>query len=121
MRRSEPIFSADPANPWEAHKVTACQVIPSADGFLMFFIGFENEHLARIGIARSKDGLTHWERMPENPIIGPAPFFAWDASACYKPFAIFDAQADLWRLWFNGRNGNVEQIGLVTHSGKEIW
>jgi len=24
---------------------------------------------AQIGLARSKDGLTHWERCPDNPII----------------------------------------------------
>ncbi len=24
-------------------------------------------------------------------------------------------------LWYNGRKGNVEQIGLATHPGRELW
>ncbi len=85
----------------------------------MFYIGFENEHLARIGIARSKDGQTGWIRNAANPIIGPDEG-KWDASACYKPFVIYDEKADRWLLWYNGRNGGVEQIGLVTHEGKDL-
>lgn len=118
-RAENPVFAADPNTPWEQHKVTACQVFPWEGKYLMFYIGFENEHLARIGIARSEDGAMNWERLPENPIIGPDEG-TWDASACYKPFVIFDEQADRWLLWYNGRNRNIEQIGLVTHDGKEL-
>lgn len=116
---ANPIFAADPNKTWEQHKVTACQVFQRGDWFYMFYIGFENEHLARIGVARSKDGITNWERMSGNPIVSPDPG-AWDASACYKPFAIYDKEKDMWRLWYNGRNGNVEQIGLVTHQGEDL-
>ncbi len=118
-RDGNPIFAADKNSVWEQHKVTACQVFPWEGGYLMFYIGFENEHLARIGIARSQDGATDWERLPANPIIGPDAG-TWDASACYKPFAMYDEQADRWLLWYNGRNGSVEQIGVVTRDGKDL-
>lgn len=117
-RRPEPIFAADASQKWEQHKVTACQIVPLDGWFYMFYIGFENENLARIGIARSRDGITNWERLPNNPILGPTAG-AWDADACYKPFAIYDATANLWRLWYNGRHGHVEQIGMATYSEKE--
>ncbi|MBN1507054.1 MAG: hypothetical protein JW955_09420 [Sedimentisphaerales bacterium] len=39
----------------------------------------------------------------------------WDSDACYKPFALYDSRMDEWQLWYNGRGGSVEQIGLVTH------
>lgn len=115
-----PIFRPDPSKSWESHKVTAAQVLKHRDGYLMFFIGFENENLARIGIARSRDGLSNWERLPSNPIIGPDAG-AWDGEACYKPYAIFDSKAGKWRLWFNGRAGHVEQIGLAIHEGEELF
>jgi predicted GH43/DUF377 family glycosyl hydrolase len=114
-----PIFAADPSNPWEQHKVTACQVIPTGDWHLMFYIGFRDENRAQIGLARSRDGVTGWQRHPANPIIFPTPG-AWDADACYKPFAIFDKASDRWLLWYNGRKGNVEQIGLATHPGHDL-
>lgn len=117
--KANPIFSADPASPWEQHKVTACQVIRAGDWHLMFYIGFRNEHLAQIGLARSRDGITGWQRHDANPIIYPVPD-AWDGDACYKPFAIFDQENDRWMLWYNGRKGNVEQIGLAIHPGCDM-
>ena len=42
----------------------------------------------------------------------------WDADACYKPFAILDG--DRWLLWYNGRRGGTEQIGLATHAGIDL-
>jgi predicted GH43/DUF377 family glycosyl hydrolase len=114
-----PIFAADRGNPWEQHKVTACQVIPAGDWHLMFYIGFRGENRAQIGLARSRDGITGWQRHPANPIIFPTAG-AWDADACYKPFAIYDQPSDRWLLWYNGRKDDVEQIGLATHPGYDL-
>jgi predicted GH43/DUF377 family glycosyl hydrolase len=114
-----PVFTSDPANQWEQHKVTACQVIPAGDRYIMFYIGFRDENRAHIGVARSRDGITHWQRHPDNPIIFPTEG-AWDADACYKPFAIFDSESNQWLLWYNGRKGGVEEIGLATHPGYDL-
>jgi predicted GH43/DUF377 family glycosyl hydrolase len=69
--KSNPIFQADPHNDWERDRVTACQVIPWHDWYLMFYIGFRDESHARIGLARSRDGITGWQRHPANPIVRP--------------------------------------------------
>lgn len=114
-----PVFAADRSNPWEQHKVTACQIIPAGDWHLMFYIGFRTEELAQIGLARSRDGVTNWQRHPANPILYPVKD-AWDGDACYKPFAIFDKASDRWLLWYNGRKGGFEQIGLATHPGYDL-
>ena len=37
----------------------------------MFYIGFRDQDHAQIGLARSKDGITGWQRHPANPIIRP--------------------------------------------------
>jgi len=115
--KTNPIFSPDPKNAWEKDRVTACQVIPQKDGFLMFYIGFRNESHAQIGVARSKDGIADWQRHPANPIIQPGKD-QWDHDAVYKPYAIFDGKH--WLLWYNGRKGGVEQIGLAIHEGEDL-
>jgi beta-1,2-mannobiose phosphorylase / 1,2-beta-oligomannan phosphorylase len=115
--KENPIFSADSNNEWEQHKVTACQVILHDGWYLMFYIGFSDEEHAQIGLARSKDGITNWQRHPANPIIRPGGD-QWDADAVYKPFAIFDDGR--WLLWYNGRRGNMEQIGLAIHDGEGL-
>ncbi|MDO4629946.1 MAG: hypothetical protein Q4C70_12255 [Planctomycetia bacterium] len=114
-----PIFSSDADFHWERHKVTAAQVFPLDGWYVMFYIGFENENLARIGVARSRDGQTNWERLPANPIISPDAG-AWDAEACYKPFVLKNEAGDGWKLWYNGRTGQVEQIGMATHTGLDL-
>ncbi|MDQ2798718.1 MAG: hypothetical protein M3Y13_03635, partial [Armatimonadota bacterium] len=94
-----------------------CQIVPRDGWYYMFYIGFQDINRAAIGIARSRDGLTHWERLPQNPIVRPTPG-AWDADACYKPWAIYDGKR--WLLWYNGRCEHVEQIGLATKDGPDL-
>jgi predicted GH43/DUF377 family glycosyl hydrolase len=114
---ANPIFFADPARAWEQHKVAGCQVVQKDGWYLMFYIGYWDEDTAQIGLARSRDGVTGWERHPENPIIAPSDG-QWDGDACYKPFAIYDGQC--WRLWYNGRRGGPEQIGMVVHEDEDL-
>ena len=112
-----PMFYADPDNKWEQHKAAGCHVIKNDEWYYMFYIGYCNEDYAQIGIARSKNGISDWERHPQNPIVAPDTN-AWDGEACYKPYAIFDGEK--WLLWYNGRRGCLEQIGVVTHRGFDL-
>jgi predicted GH43/DUF377 family glycosyl hydrolase len=115
--KDNPVFRPDPASPWEKDRVTACQVVRQGDWHVMFYIGFRDASHAQIGLARSKDGITGWERHPANPLIRPGAG-KWDQDAVYKPYAIFDGTR--WLLWYNGRKGGDEQIGLATHDGQEL-
>jgi hypothetical protein len=115
-----PIFFADKKTPWEQHKVTACQLVKHDGWWYMFYIGFENEHRARIGLARSKDGVTNWRRHAKNPIVTNGKKGEWDFSAVYKPFAIYAPEDNKWRVWFNGRNGGPEYIGMAIKEGRDL-
>ncbi len=114
---ANPVFKSDPRLEWEHYKVTACQVVKDGGWHVMFYLGFRDIDHAQIGLARSKDGIGHWERLPANPIVRPTPE-GWDHDACYKPYAIFDGRK--WLLWYNGRHGSLEQIGVVTHAGHDL-
>ena len=114
---SNPVFRSDPNIPWERFKVAGVQVEKRGDWHYLFYIGYRDEEHAQIGLARSRDGLTQWQRLPENPIIRPGKD-QWDHDACYKPYAIFDGQK--WLLWYNGRHGGLEQIGVVMHGGEDL-
>lgn len=112
-----PVFSPAPHDAWDKDRVTGCQVIKQDDWHVMFYIGFRDRHHAQIGLARSRDGITDWERHPANPIIRPSPD-RWDADAVYKPFAILEDGK--WLLWYNGRKGSREQIGAAVHEGVDL-
>jgi hypothetical protein len=99
--------------------VTGCQVLYFGGWYFMFYIGFRDINHAQIGLARSKNGISSWQRLPDNPIIragGGAD--EWDHDACYKPNAVWDGKHNRWLLWYNGRNCKFEQIGLAIHAGK---
>lgn len=114
---ANPIFEPDRGAAWEKDRVTACQVVATSQGFVIFYIGFRDQHHAQIGMAQSSDGITGWKRHPANPIVRPG-MGKWDQDSCYKPFAVFDGQK--WLLWYNGRKGGDEQIGLATHDGEDL-
>ena len=107
-----PIFSCNPEKEYEQNRIGACQVLHEEGGYLMFYIGYRDIHTACVCAARSKDGITGWERVPENPLVMPTPG-SWDELSCYKPTVIRDADGS-YRLWYNGRNGRAEYIGYAS-------
>jgi predicted GH43/DUF377 family glycosyl hydrolase len=115
--KDNPVFKPDPKNAWEKDRVTGCQVLRQGGWYVMFYIGFRDERHAQIGIARSRDGISGWQRHRANPIIRPGQG-QWDRDAVYKPYALFDGRR--WLLWYNGRKGGEEQIGLALHPGEDL-
>ena len=79
----------------------------------MYYIGYEDIHTARICAATSPDGITRWQRWPDNPIVDIGALGEWDHDACYKPSVCIDPATGRRLLWYNGRNGHDEFIGLV--------
>ena len=116
---ANPIFVHDQNNPFEQERLGACQVVPVDDGYLMFYIGYEDIDTARICVAKSPDGITQWKRSRHNPIISPSEG-EWDGHACYKPGVLYDRGADKWYLYYNGRHHAPEYIGLATLEGSDL-
>ncbi len=114
---ANPIFTPDVHHTWEQDRVTASHAVWDGEWYILFYIGFSDVNHAQIGVARSKDGLSNWQRHKANPIIRPG-YEAWDADAVYKPSTLFDDGKGM--LWYNGRHGDVEQIGLATHPGQDL-
>ena len=112
-----PVMTPDSGAPWESQRVTAAQIVRWKGWYYSFYIGFRDIDHAQVGLARSKDGITNWTRHAGNPIVRPTPG-GWDADACYKPYTVY--ANGRWMLWYNGRNGSLEQIGLVTHAGADL-
>ena len=106
-----PIFTCNPEKEYEQNRIGACDILKDEKGYLMFYIGYRDIHTACICAARSKDGITDWERVPENPLVVPTPD-TWDACSCYKPTVVREEDGT-YRLWYNGRNQGAEYIGYA--------
>ena len=119
--RINPILVADENNYYEKDRLGGCQVIKTPDmGYLCFYIGYEDIDTARICVAKSENGITCWERSPLNPIVSPDKG-AWDGDACYKPSAIWEEELGVWRVWYNGRCGTPEYIGLAEYGERDLF
>lgn len=116
-KHGNPIFVPDKSSGkvgvwWDSYKVTSPHVIHGDDGyFYMFYAGFRNVDYSSIGVARSKDGLTNWEKHTGNPIVDIVEG-AWNCDAVYKPFVGWSEASHEWLLWYNGRCGVLERIGV---------
>ena len=93
-------------------KVGGCDVVKVNGRYLQFYIGYENIDNARICVAEANDGID-WKRFKQNPILSPTKG-AWDSDAVYKPSVCFDIKKNNAYLWYNGRKGHNEYIGLAT-------
>ena len=107
-----PIFTCAPENEYEQNRIGAVQLLKEENGYLMFYIGYRDINTACICAARSKDGISDWRRVPENPLVTPTPG-TWDEHSCYKPAVIRDENG-LYHLWYNGRQNGNEFIGYAT-------
>jgi hypothetical protein len=59
----------------------------------------------------------NWQRHRANPIIQPGKGKG-GSDAGYKPFALFDGKR--WLLWYNGRKGGNDRIGVAFHQGEDL-
>jgi len=116
---ANPIFTPARDQRWERERVGGCQVFQRDGWYYLFYIGYEDIDTARIGLARSPDGVTRWERNKHNPILSPTEG-SWDADACYKPHVAWQPRERRWLLWYNGRHGAPEYIGMAIHEGADL-
>ena len=107
-----PMFCCEPENEYERNRIGAVQILKEEGGYLMFYIGYRDIHTACICAARSKDGITDWHRVPENPLVTPTPG-TWDEHSCYKP-GVIRADDGTYHIWYNGRRDGDEFIGYAT-------
>ena len=111
IKRKEAVLTKFPSHEWEKAKVGGCDVKIMDDGkYVMYYIGYQNEDVARICFATSSDGIT-WERTDSNLILAPTRD-GWDSDATYKP-SYLEHNGKAY-LWYNGRSGRLERIGLAT-------
>ena len=113
-----PVFTADPSIPWETRQGDrlpgrkARRPVPDV-----------LHRLSRRGPRPDRPGPLQGRHQRLAAARRPTRSSAraegkWDHDACYKPYAIFDGRK--WLLWYNGRHGGLEQIGVVLHEGEDL-
>lgn len=104
---------------YQKDRVGGCDVIQDNGRLIMSYIGYENIDVARICFSISEDDGNTWNEYCGNPIISPSKG-SWDCHAVYKPTICKSLNSEKWMLWYNGRKGHSEYIGLAQKEGMEL-
>ena len=112
-----PIFVPDGSIPWEMAKVSAPFVWKRDGWYYMSYLGNDADMRGSNGLARSRDGITNWERHPSNPIIASSEG-CWDHN-CICKLMIIETETG-YMGWYNGGNRRIEEIGIVYHEGFDL-
>jgi sucrose-6-phosphate hydrolase SacC (GH32 family) len=86
-------------------------------GYKMWYDGADFADNIQVGLATSKDGR-NWQKSPQNPIFDGEPG-AWDAFGEHAPFVMKDG--NLYKMWYEGSDGNVRQLGYATSRDGINW
>jgi predicted GH43/DUF377 family glycosyl hydrolase len=112
-----PIFTADRNHEWESYKVCAPYVWQRDGWYYMAYIGCSSDAHDYNGLARSRDGITGWERHPSNPIIAGSEG-SWDCNSICK-LTVIEIE-DGYMGWYNGVNNKMEELGVIVHRGFDL-
>jgi site-specific recombinase XerD len=86
-------------------------LLKEADRFRMWFSWRPKKSLALV------EGTNGVRWTDPRRVLGPNPATDWEADI-NRPTVL--RRADGYHLWYNGRRGGVEQIGLAVHEGEDL-
>jgi predicted GH43/DUF377 family glycosyl hydrolase len=87
--------------------------------FYMFYLGQDRAGRQRLGVARSRDGVT-WEKLTANPVLELGEPGAFDEAGLGEP-AVWSSGGSWW-MWYTGRDrAEHRRIGLARSSDGVHW
>lgn len=114
-----PILSNGPEGSWDEYSVANPMVLKDGGTYKMWYTGYDNENLARIGYATSSDG-TVWEKFENNPVLDVSTD-DWDSFHLHTPYIVKDGET--YRMWYAGHDGSggTWGIGYATSTDGVNW
>jgi len=103
---------------WAA-QVGGPSVVSDSEGTWLWYHGLDEDGLyGGIGLAASTDDAT-FSRESSEPVLVPT----WDheLERISEPFVLYDAQIDLWRMYYSAYDGTTWTIGHATSIDRLTW
>ncbi len=110
----DPVLAPDRAHYWEMGKVENPFVMKEGDWYYLFYQGMDGDMIPGLGVARSRDGITGWQRHPSNP-ISAGKDGNWDWLGTKKVCVLRQPQG--YQMWYTGNTRESQQLGIAWHPG----
>lgn len=102
---------------WDGSGVQKASVLNDGGTYKMWFDGVDLYEAHQVGYATSSNETT-WIKYTQNPILTGTEG-SWDERGEHAPFIVKDGS--VYKMWYEGRDGSVRQLGYATSSNGVDW
>lgn len=118
-KTGSPVLETGPRGSWDERGVADPFVIRSSAYFYLYYLGQDRARRQRLGLARSKDGVT-WEKLRTNPILELGSAGAFDEEGLGEP-AVWGSGGFYWMLYTGRDRKEYRRLGLARSSDGAHW
>ena len=113
------VLDLGPLGSFDERGVADPYVIRAGGEFYLYYLGQDRARRQRLGVARSRDGIT-WTKLRSNPILELGAAGAFDEDGLGEP-AVWSSGGSYWMLYTGRDRGERRRIGLARSSDGVHW
>jgi predicted GH43/DUF377 family glycosyl hydrolase len=114
-----PVLSTGPRGSWDERAVADPYVISEAGFFYMYYLGEDRARRQRLGVARSKDGIS-WTKYRDSPVLELGEPGAFDELGLGEP-AVWSQHGWYWMLYTGRDRSEHRRLGLARSRDGVHW
>jgi predicted GH43/DUF377 family glycosyl hydrolase len=118
-KHGAPVLEPGPRGSWDERGVADPYVIQRNGVYYMYFLGQDRARRQRLGVARSKDGVT-WMKYRGNPILELGAVGAFDEVGLGEP-AVWSQLGWYWMLYTGRDKKEYRRLGLARSLDGVRW
>jgi predicted GH43/DUF377 family glycosyl hydrolase len=118
-KNSKPVLTAGPRGSFDEIAVADPYVILRGEWLYIFYLGQDRAARQRLGMARSRDGLS-WEKLRSNPVLELGDPGAFDENGLGEP-AVWTSGGFYWMLYTGRDRSERRRLGLARSSNGIRW
>jgi predicted GH43/DUF377 family glycosyl hydrolase len=118
-KHPQPVLSGGPRGSWDERAVADPYVFQAGGLLYLAYLGEDRARRQRLGIARSRDGVT-WEKQRSSPILELGAAGAFDENGLGEP-AVWTSHGRWWMLYTGRDRQEVRRLGLAYSTDGLQW
>jgi predicted GH43/DUF377 family glycosyl hydrolase len=115
----EPVLDPGPRGSWDERGVGDPYVVEFAGVLYMYYLGQDRARRQRLGLARSRDGIS-WEKLRSNPVLELGEPRSFDDTGLGEP-AVWQYAGRYWMLYTARDRREYRRLGLATSPDGVAW
>jgi len=118
-KHGEPVLGLGPRGSWDERGAADPYVARFGDHFYLFYLGEDRARRQRLGVARSKDGVTWW-KLRSNPVLELGEPGTFDEQGLGEP-AVWISHGRYWMIYTGRDRSEVRRLGLAWSADGVSW